>query len=105
MTLREAAAALDKTPRTVKRWLDAGKLRGEKVDGPHGPEWDIPAQEVARMHPPGLLVTVEEPVRPLTPDTLGQLLSEVIANQQQILARLDQLEAARPRPRWWPWGR
>jgi excisionase family DNA binding protein len=48
-TLRQAATRLNKSERTVRGMLTAGKLTGEKVAGPSGAEWRISVEAVERL--------------------------------------------------------
>lgn len=45
MTLKEAAHELDRTIRTLHRWLDSGYLVAYKIGG----RWEIPEMEVKRI--------------------------------------------------------
>ncbi len=47
LSLAEAAKAFDKSTKTILRWLRNGQLAGQKVEGPYGPEWRIPASAVS----------------------------------------------------------
>lgn len=48
LTITEAAQAVGKSRRTVRRWLDAGRLEGARMeDTPNGPVWRIPAAALA----------------------------------------------------------
>jgi excisionase family DNA binding protein len=44
-SIKEAAALLDVTTRTVQRWIEAGTLKAFKIGG----RWRVPAGEIARL--------------------------------------------------------
>jgi len=44
-SIKEAAALLDVTTRTVQRWIEAGTLAAFKIGG----RWRIPANEIGRL--------------------------------------------------------
>lgn len=46
MTVKEAATHLGVTPRTVRLWIESGRLRGERVPGKFGPEWRLDREQV-----------------------------------------------------------
>jgi excisionase family DNA binding protein len=41
VSVDEAAAALNVSPNTIRRWLKAGALRGERVERPQGVMWRV----------------------------------------------------------------
>jgi hypothetical protein len=45
LSLREAARTLGISEKSVRRRIQAGTLRGRRVDGPYGPAWHILVQE------------------------------------------------------------
>jgi excisionase family DNA binding protein len=48
MTVKEAATHLGVTPRTVRLWIESGRLSGERVQGRFGPEWRLDSEQVVR---------------------------------------------------------
>lgn len=50
MKLSQAAKILNRHPKTLKRWIVAGKLVGVK----YGRDWEIPDEEVERIKKEGL---------------------------------------------------
>jgi excisionase family DNA binding protein len=49
ITVNDAAARLGVTARTVRLWLTAGRLAGERVQGRFGPEWRVCAGDLERL--------------------------------------------------------
>lgn len=49
LTVKEAAVRLGRTTRTVRLWIESGRLSAERVDGKFGPEWRVPRTEVERV--------------------------------------------------------
>lgn len=49
VTVKQAATALGVTTRTVRLWIEAGKVAAEQVQGKYGPEWRLPAGELERL--------------------------------------------------------
>lgn len=50
LTLDEAADKYAVSKDSIRRWLREGRLKGEKTDGPRGPQWSIPNNQ--RLAPP-----------------------------------------------------
>lgn len=50
LTLDEAAEKYAVSKDSIRRWLREGRLKGEKTDGPRGPQWSIPNNQ--RLAPP-----------------------------------------------------
>ena len=48
LTVKEAAVLLGLTTRTVRIWIESGRLQGERVEGKFGPEWRLDRGEVLR---------------------------------------------------------
>ena len=50
LTVKQAAESLAKSPRTVRRWLESGKLSGRRVDrGNLGATWRVSGESVRRV--------------------------------------------------------
>lgn len=50
LTLDEASEKYAVSKDSIRRWLREGRLKGEKTDGPRGPQWSIPNNQ--RLAPP-----------------------------------------------------
>lgn len=92
MTTHEAGQRLDKSEKTVRRWLKSGKLDGVKVDG----VWDIPEESVDALLSDR---TEEENDRP---DEVGIARLEEsnrhLKEENQFLKqRIEELDSARER--------
>ena len=48
MTVKQAAVQLGLTTRTVRTWIESGRLPGERVEGKFGPEWRLSPEDVER---------------------------------------------------------
>lgn len=95
LTINEAAEQLDVSPRTVRRWIQAGKLTAAKVPGPYGPEWRIPVEAVSTAQQVVDVVRVE---RPTDPATLALAVAQALEQRDRRLIdefsrQLDELRA------------
>lgn len=97
-SLEEAAERIGKTPRTLRRWIDSGKLTKSDKTGPRH-EVLIPASEVARhtMGPNRIIDTVPTRRR-LDRETLAAAIGEAMTAQtqeitQQMTALVDEIRA------------
>jgi excisionase family DNA binding protein len=62
LTLPEAAARLDISVSTARRWIREGKLTASKEPGPYGPEYRIPVDQITTAQEIKEVVQVEHPV-------------------------------------------
>lgn len=46
LSINEAAERLGVSARTVRRWIKAGRLQADMVNGPHGPQYFIPVEAI-----------------------------------------------------------
>ena len=65
MTVKQAAVHLGVTTRTVRLWIESGRLQGERVEGKFGPEWRLDREEV-------LGAADRRSAEPLAVDTAGK---------------------------------
>ncbi len=100
MTTQEAAHRLDKSAKTVRRWLKSGKLQGVKVDD----VWDIPEESVdALLSGRTSDRTQGENVRPDVPSEEMDIARLEVANKhlseqnQYLKQRIEELDSARER--------
>lgn len=82
LTIKQAAERLDISDRTVRRWIADGKLQAEKVPGPYGPEWRIPAAAVNTAQQVIDVVKVE---RPNDPEALALALAQALQERDKKL--------------------
>lgn len=90
MTIAQAAERLGVSTKTVRRWIKAGRLPAELVDGPYGPEYRVPATAVQTAAQVVDVVRVE---RANDPRTLA--LAIVQALEQRDAALRQELERLR----------
>ena len=88
LTVKQAAKDLRTTPRTIRRWIKAGKLTGRKVDrrtntGTFGQQWLITADSVRRM------------TADITPDTTGRTLQADTPSDTVTTELLDEVRSLR----------
>jgi excisionase family DNA binding protein len=107
LTVKEAALRLGVTTRTVRLWVEAGKLSAQRVRGKFGPEWRVSADGVEHLLPEANLgAVVSDPARKLGGNAflagLGALSTELEASRdaheahtQHIVAIADALGALR----------
>jgi len=48
-TIKQVAAALQKSDRTIRRWIHNGRLEAIRLPGHFGEEWRIPARTLRRV--------------------------------------------------------
>ncbi len=100
ITVKETASRLGVTTRTVRLWIEAGKLSGERIRGKYGPEWRVPAAQVEALverqeSRSVLLDTASAPGAQRPAAVLAALAAELtslrqeIAEQRRLLASLD----------------
>ncbi len=46
LTVKQAAVPLGVTTRTVRLWIESGRLAAERIEGKYGPEWRLDPAEV-----------------------------------------------------------
>lgn len=90
ITLREAADLTQRAPRTLRRWLEAGRLRRWEGTPPSG-GGSAPVL-LSRAEVLGVLATTDQPPRVETPARPGGAASEV---GDQRLLHLVEVEGAR----------
>lgn len=96
MTTQEAAQRLDKSAKTVRRWLKSGKLHAIKVDG----VWDIPEESVdALLSDRTSGRTEEENVRPedVGMARLEESNKHLKEENEYLKQRIEELDSARQR--------
>ena len=107
LTVAEAAQQLGVNDKTVRRWVKAGRLSAELIDGPYGKQYRIPADAIGSARQTLAVVTVERGADPhalalavaraLEPrDAL--LCGEVEQLRQQLAVLRDLLEERLPMP-------
>lgn len=82
LTIKQAAEQLGISPRTARRWIADGRLQAEKVPGPYGPEWRIPAAAVNTAQQVIDVVKVE---RPNDPEALALALAQALQERDKKL--------------------
>jgi len=92
VSLQEAAARLDKDPRTVIRAIKAGEIRGGAMPRPERLRWYVYAEELPTTAPAG-------PTAPATDTVVEDLRAQVVslseANRLLIAAQQELLDADR----------
>ncbi len=61
LSIAEAAERLGKSTRTVRRWIQQGKLKAELQPGPYGEEYRIPAEVITTAQEVTEVVKIEKP--------------------------------------------
>lgn len=90
LSIPEAAQALGVSEKTVRRRIQRGDLPAEKMAGPYGLQYQIPAHAISTAQEIMDVVKVE---RPTDPRTLGLVVAEAIKRENQALR--DELAALR----------
>jgi len=68
MTIKEAAAKLERTETTIRAWIKAGKLEARKEQGLYGPEYVISIEAVEKAKLLGrsaVIIQTSEPAVPV----------------------------------------
>lgn len=82
LSIPEAAQALGVSTKTVRRRIQKGDIPAEKVLGPYGLQYQIPAHAISTAQKIMEVVRVE---RPTDPRTLGLVVAEAIKRENQAL--------------------
>lgn len=92
-TVKQAARELQVSPRTVRRWIDSGRLTGQKVvRGNLGIEWRISADSVRRVSADSRGHSSTATVRGQPTDMTAELLEEVRSLREEGAAYREHLE-------------
>ena len=96
VTVKEAAQLLEVSQRTVRRRIKSGKLEAEKIDGPYGKQYMLPADQFADIAKDIRdVVSVEQPVSiQRLQEAVQEAIKEVVQEEVKPLQeRIDHLEA------------
>lgn len=132
MTVAEAAKRLNVHEKTLRRWIRTGRVQADLVDGPYGPQYQVPVAALSTAQQVLDVVKVERPTDPMTlalavaqavhrehellraqlQEELGQFKAELLAalSAQTLTpteptpppALIPPME--QPRRRWWPFA-
>lgn len=92
-TVKQAARELQVSPRTVRRWIDSGRLTGQKVvRGNLGMEWRISADSVRRVSADSRGHSSTATARGQPTDMTAELLEEVRSLREEGAAYREHLE-------------
>lgn len=124
VSVTEAAQRLGVHEKTLRRWIRAGRVPADLVDGPYGRQYQVPVSALSSAQHVLDVVKVERPTDPRTlalavaqavhhehealrgqlQEDLAQLKAEVLAALAERPAALTPPEPASPvtvRKRWW----
>lgn len=87
VTLTEATRLLNRTPKTIRAWLDAGRFPGARVTTDGIRKWLIPMEDIERI------LQQKPPQEASNDPTDTTTMSEVIERLEAIVKRLEALEA------------
>lgn len=103
LPLDKAAAALGKSPRTILRWIHAGKIPATKVDN----EWQVDVSGVRTNGTTNVMAELQAEIGDLK-EEIGLLKSQLTEKDKQIselhvlLARTQPKQLEEPgHKRWW----
>ncbi len=115
MTIVEAAERLGVSPRTIRRWIHAGRLKSRMVPGPYGVQHDLSEEAIGQMQTALAVVTRSESV---DVHTLASAIVEALATRDQetaaaierLASEVSQLREAieqrdQVKRRRWPWSK
>lgn len=93
VSVQHAASRLGKNARTLKRWIEAGTLRGGAMPRQERLRWYVYVEELERLAPS----PAPKPPQgdPYVSDLQAQLVSQMEANRLLIAAQQDLLDANR----------
>lgn len=89
-SVAEAAQQLGKSTRTVRRWIQSGRLPALLVNGPHGEEYRVRVQDLDLAREELANPTVPATAAP-SPEQFARALADVM---QPFVERLDRIEAS-----------
>ena len=78
LTLDEAAHRLNRSEKTLRRWIKAGRLAAELVDTDHGPAYRVRAEAVEEAR---RVVTVTTAERPPDAHALAAAIGQALAER------------------------
>lgn len=84
MTIKEAAKRANVHPKTVRRWIESGHLKSEKVQGQNGQEHSIREEDLAAV--------LEASISAKRPPVKEAAVEDLIKDQAVLEARLMGLE-------------
>jgi len=79
LTLEGAARHLGVSPRTLRRWIHAGKLHAELRPGPYGQQYLVPMGQLDAI---GLVRDVERAERQSEREALPRVLDDYLARRE-----------------------
>ncbi|HXG35564.1 MAG TPA: helix-turn-helix domain-containing protein [Dehalococcoidia bacterium] len=102
LTILEASQRLGVSPKTVRRWIQAGRLPARKEKGPYGEQYLVPAEAIQSAQQVIDVVKVE---RPTDPRVLALAVAQAIeeregALRQELAALRAQVAALATNPAW-----
>lgn len=95
MTREDAARVLGVTTRTVKRWIDTGRLEAVKKEGDHGPEWNISEESVQRASETFAVARMVQEHPPQTQHAAALLAEAMKASFAEAMDKMDERHAER----------
>jgi|SRR5690625_1049955 len=87
LSIKDTAERMGVSDKTIRRWIQDGKLQAEKMNGPYGEQWFIAASEVATAQEILDVVTVENRV------DMAQLAHVLERHLETKNERIKELEA------------
>lgn len=80
LSLADAADELEVSPRTIRRWVHAGKLPAELRSGSHGPQYYLPGEAVRLLQADR---QVEQPVRRVDVERVVEVVASYLDVRDQ----------------------
>ena len=81
--IKQAAERLKKSENTIRNYIKKGEIKAYKKDGPYGPEWKIPEEEL--NHAAALITEVAEVKQSITRDELVGVFKEAVREENKDL--------------------
>ena len=94
VSIAEAAQTLHVHEKTLRRWIRTGRIPATKVEGPYGPQYQVPVSALGSAQQVLDVVKLE---RPTDPRTLALAVAEAVHREHETLRAQLQADLAQLR--------
>ena len=94
VSVAEAAQTLNVHEKTLRRWIRTGRIPATKVDGPYGPQYQVPVRALGSAQQVLDVVKLE---RPTDPRALALAVAEAVHREHETLRSQLQADLAQLR--------
>lgn len=103
MDIKEASTRLNISETTVRRWIKSGRLQATMIEGPYGPQYDIPEEALDRarrmenvpvlIHDGNPIITQEDITKAIQAAISENVALEMAKVEEGILQEIDSLKS------------